>query len=288
MENKIVTDSTSDSKMTELLMKGDLDFRNAILNLVHVQSTVVVYSMRHKIYEVLENSKEFRREVSNIDKASSDIEEISYKTRMLSLNAAIEAARAGDAGKGFGVVAKEIGSLSTQTTKCTDEVNKINKNILKNAEMNQSVLDTLQNYLDRFSKSNDRVMNDIQRYLTIEENGFIMTILAKRLENHADFMRNLLNNAGKAKLTDHNTCTFGIWFAQNRERFKHVPGYEDVYEPHKAFHDEAAEFNKTLELESLIRLLEHSHEVLDKFMMLEMEFKNELSKGNIGGIPNFV
>ncbi|MCL1874878.1 MAG: methyl-accepting chemotaxis protein [Synergistaceae bacterium] len=279
MDNMNFMESSFENKNSELLMKGDLDFRNAVLSLVHVQSTVVVYSMRHKIAEVMENSKEFQKEVSNIDKASSDIEEISYKTRMLSLNAAIEAARAGDAGKGFGVVAKEIGSLSTQTTKCTDEVNKINKNILKNAEMNQETLDKLESYLERFSKSNNRVMLDIQRYLVIEENGFIITTLAKRLENHADFIRNLLNNAGKAKLTDHNTCAFGIWYAQNKEKYKHVPGYEAVYEPHKAFHDEAAEFNKTMDLEALIKLLEHSHEVLDKFMMLEVAFKNEVLKG---------
>lgn len=50
-----------------------------------------------------------------INKISGFIKEIADETKMLGLNAAIEAARAGDAGKGFGVVAEEIRKLSEQS-----------------------------------------------------------------------------------------------------------------------------------------------------------------------------
>lgn len=77
----------------------------------------------------LEHIETLHRHSEAITKAVTTIARISEQTQMLALNATIEAARAGDAGKGFSVVAKEVSKLAEQTEYATNSVADLVDNI---------------------------------------------------------------------------------------------------------------------------------------------------------------
>ena len=128
-----------------------------------------------------------------INDVSKQILEIMGQTNLLSLNAAIEAARAGDAGRGFAVVAGEIGNLAVDSSKMVNEIQELCK------EANTSI----GNVKECFEDIIDFMERDVSgKFQTFAE-------MAREYENAVYDIRKAMENINGTSV-QFNECIAGI------------------------------------------------------------------------------
>ncbi|MAD04280.1 methyl-accepting chemotaxis protein [Pseudoalteromonas shioyasakiensis] len=86
------------------------------------KTITAIETLSHNIEQVSKVTADLAAESNNIGSVLDVIRSIAEQTNLLALNAAIEAARAGEQGRGFAVVADEVRTLASRTGKSTDEI----------------------------------------------------------------------------------------------------------------------------------------------------------------------
>ncbi|MDR1359891.1 MAG: bacteriohemerythrin [Deltaproteobacteria bacterium] len=107
---------------------GARELRDAVDDIENVKGVTL---------DLCEAMGEMEEKTSNIHSVMGVISEVADQTNLLALNAAIEAARAGEAGRGFAVVADEVRKLAEKTMLATGEVHKVLGGIQENASRNK-------------------------------------------------------------------------------------------------------------------------------------------------------
>ena len=99
--------------------------------------------------EAVQDVMQRLEEISRINKMTGEIVDIASQTKLLSLNAALEAARAGEAGKGFEVVAEGIGGLAQTTTATAGDIQSICDDANASIEDVKKCFDTIIQFLEQ-------------------------------------------------------------------------------------------------------------------------------------------
>lgn len=119
-----------------------------------------------RIDETIEVSKELNVSAKKIDELVNTIKTISDQTNLLALNAAIEAARAGEAGKGFAVVADEVRKLAVKSKQSIEFIQQFVSNIKKTSDRTVPLLQFLATEITEM----DSIINSISNSSTTNKN----------------------------------------------------------------------------------------------------------------------